>query len=312
METIHVIFDEMHQSMDHVRMSSGPEPIIMTLGQLKSGLAPTDKELEILFQPILMNTLNNLESMNQYFCYLQLTLKEPSLDESPIIRCSTSLKLTMGYWRTWFDTISSSGIKTLASGCFCGGCFHTELPKSEPKNFKMAVIEDASFSHAKLKFTYLIDLKYGEISILAQYMLQRHVTIQLMQMQIHLRGCQDSKNVKIQEEVRREVLSFLEIDWLAGHQRSKEAHQYLQQRLNTLPCLDVVLKSFGCDHSSKTTDLTSIKFLYTMITKVQLLFVVTMSSTLDQSTLTYVTISFESKWKIEWLNSTSWKQTINL
>ncbi|GKA29246.1 hypothetical protein Tco_0715491 [Tanacetum coccineum] len=28
-------------------------------------------------------------------------------------------------------------------------------------------------------------------------------------------------------------------DWLAGHQRSKEELQYLQQRLNTLPCLDV-------------------------------------------------------------------------
>ncbi|GJW08879.1 hypothetical protein Tco_1571302 [Tanacetum coccineum] len=82
--------------------------------------------------------------------------------------------------------------------------------------------------------------------------------------------------------------------------------------LNTLPCLDVVLKSFGCDHSSKTTDLTSIKFLCTVITKVQLLFAVTMSSTLDQSTSTYVTISSESKWKIEWLNSTSWKRTINL
>ncbi|GJW03820.1 retrovirus-related pol polyprotein from transposon TNT 1-94 [Tanacetum coccineum] len=57
------------------------------------------------------------------------------------------------------------------------------------------------------------------------------------------------RDVKIQEEVRREVLSFLEIDWLAGHQRSKEALQYLQQRLNTLPCLDAVLKSFGCDPS---------------------------------------------------------------
>ncbi|GJR55259.1 retrovirus-related pol polyprotein from transposon TNT 1-94 [Tanacetum coccineum] len=31
------------------------------------------------------------------------------------------------------------------------------------------------------------------------------------------------RSVRIREEVRREVLSFLEIDWLAGHQRSKEA-----------------------------------------------------------------------------------------
>ncbi|GJX03251.1 retrovirus-related pol polyprotein from transposon TNT 1-94 [Tanacetum coccineum] len=52
METIHVTFDEMHQTMAPVRMSSGPEPIIMTPGQLKSGLAPTDKELEMLFQPM--------------------------------------------------------------------------------------------------------------------------------------------------------------------------------------------------------------------------------------------------------------------
>ncbi|GJW02700.1 hypothetical protein Tco_1561556 [Tanacetum coccineum] len=37
-----------------------------------------------------------------------------------------------------------------------------------------------------------------------------------------------------------------------------------------------------------------------------------MSSTLDQNTSTYVTISSESKWKIEWLNSTSWKRIINL
>ncbi|GKC23818.1 integrase, catalytic region, zinc finger, CCHC-type containing protein, partial [Tanacetum coccineum] len=88
METIHVTFDEMHQSMAHVRiMSPGqldemhqsmhqsmaqsmhqsmhqsmahsmriynkrPEPFIMSHGQLKSGLAPTDKELEMLFQPM--------------------------------------------------------------------------------------------------------------------------------------------------------------------------------------------------------------------------------------------------------------------
>ncbi|GKG59754.1 hypothetical protein Tco_0607382, partial [Tanacetum coccineum] len=52
METIHITFDEMHQTMDPVRMSSGPEPIFMTPGQLKSRLAPTNKELEMLFQPM--------------------------------------------------------------------------------------------------------------------------------------------------------------------------------------------------------------------------------------------------------------------
>ncbi|GKF83541.1 retrovirus-related pol polyprotein from transposon TNT 1-94, partial [Tanacetum coccineum] len=52
METVHVTFDEMHQSMAPVRISSGPEPIMMTPRQLKSGLATTDKELEMLFQPM--------------------------------------------------------------------------------------------------------------------------------------------------------------------------------------------------------------------------------------------------------------------
>ncbi|GJV80844.1 hypothetical protein Tco_1516714 [Tanacetum coccineum] len=119
-------------------------------------------------------------------------------------------------------------------------------------------------------------------------------------------------DVKIQEGVCREVLSFLEKDWLAGHQRSNEARQYQLQRLNTSPCLDVVHKSFGCDPSSKTMNLTSIKFLCTVITKVLLLFAVTTSSTLALNTLTYGTISSESKWKIEWLKSTSWKRIINL
>ncbi|GJZ23643.1 hypothetical protein Tco_0561102 [Tanacetum coccineum] len=52
METIHVTFDEMHQSMAPVRMSSGPKPFILTPGQLTSGFSLTDTELEMLFQPM--------------------------------------------------------------------------------------------------------------------------------------------------------------------------------------------------------------------------------------------------------------------
>ncbi|GKC06892.1 hypothetical protein Tco_0998502 [Tanacetum coccineum] len=43
---------------------------------------------------------------------------------------------------------------------------------------------------------------------------------------------------------------------------------------------------------------------------VLLLFAVTMSRTLALNTSTYGTISSKSKWKIEWLNSTSWKRII--
>ncbi|GKC63747.1 retrovirus-related pol polyprotein from transposon TNT 1-94 [Tanacetum coccineum] len=62
METIHVTFDEMHQSMAPARMSSAPEPFVLSPGQLKSGLAPTDKELEMLFQPMFDEHLEQLIS----------------------------------------------------------------------------------------------------------------------------------------------------------------------------------------------------------------------------------------------------------
>ncbi|GJY82024.1 putative ribonuclease H-like domain-containing protein, partial [Tanacetum coccineum] len=63
METIHVTFDEQNQTMAPVHISSGPDPLIMSPGQLSLGLAltqvpttttspPTDKDLEILFQPM--------------------------------------------------------------------------------------------------------------------------------------------------------------------------------------------------------------------------------------------------------------------
>ncbi|GJT61102.1 retrovirus-related pol polyprotein from transposon TNT 1-94 [Tanacetum coccineum] len=94
METIHVTFDEMHQTMAPVRISSGPEPIMMTPGQLNSGLAPshvpettyirpTDKDLEILFQPM----------FDEYFD--QSTNSEPvptaTVVNAPIVSINTSV-----------------------------------------------------------------------------------------------------------------------------------------------------------------------------------------------------------------------------
>ncbi|GKC78185.1 retrovirus-related pol polyprotein from transposon TNT 1-94 [Tanacetum coccineum] len=63
METIHVQFDEMSEPMAPVQLSTGPIPTFLTLGQISSGLVPnpvpaapyvppTNKELEILFQPM--------------------------------------------------------------------------------------------------------------------------------------------------------------------------------------------------------------------------------------------------------------------
>ncbi|GJU37937.1 retrovirus-related pol polyprotein from transposon TNT 1-94 [Tanacetum coccineum] len=126
METIHVTFDEMHQTMAPVRISSGPEPIMMTPGQLNSGLAPspvpattyippTDKDLEILFQPICTFISHSLSSSK---CHLQSFLKVLQLDQ--LSKTPQLLKLTF--------------IPQIP-----------ELSKVEPKNFKMVVIEDCWF-----------------------------------------------------------------------------------------------------------------------------------------------------------------------
>ncbi|GJY36113.1 hypothetical protein Tco_0421491 [Tanacetum coccineum] len=63
MEAIHVQFDELTKQMALMHISTGPEPILLTLGQIILGLVPipvpvapyvppTNKDLEILFQPI--------------------------------------------------------------------------------------------------------------------------------------------------------------------------------------------------------------------------------------------------------------------
>ncbi|GJU57190.1 hypothetical protein Tco_1234956 [Tanacetum coccineum] len=84
--------------MAPVRISSGPEPIMMTPGQLNSGLAPspvpattyippTDKDLEILFQPM----------FDEYFD--QSTDSEPvptaTVVNAPIVSTNTSVSTTI-------------------------------------------------------------------------------------------------------------------------------------------------------------------------------------------------------------------------
>ncbi|GJX73849.1 retrovirus-related pol polyprotein from transposon TNT 1-94 [Tanacetum coccineum] len=221
METIHVTFDEMHQTMAPVRMSSGPEPIIMTPGQLKSGLAPTDKELEMLFQPMfdeyfeqsrvnepvpsatavnaqvvppgtsLSTTIaqdapstsaSSSTSDMHHPVRHQGIAEEPTLEDSlithdalhpsfnpvtgePGLAQSSSGNVNSAepnqvtqppdHLRRWtkdhpLDNIVGnpsrpvSTRKQLASDAlWC--CFHTELSKVEPKNFKITVIEDYWF-----------------------------------------------------------------------------------------------------------------------------------------------------------------------
>ncbi|GJS16359.1 retrovirus-related pol polyprotein from transposon TNT 1-94 [Tanacetum coccineum] len=189
METIHVTFDEMDQTMAPVRISSGPVPVIMTPGQLKSGLAPSDKELEMLFQPMFDEHLEQSRVDEPVPSATEVNAQvvppvteEPIPEDTPIIHDvpHPSHNLVTGdpgsaqsssgnvnaaepnqvnyppdHIRRWtkdhpLDNIVGnpsrpvSTRKQLASDAlWC--CFHTELSKVEPKNFKMAVIEDCWF-----------------------------------------------------------------------------------------------------------------------------------------------------------------------
>nr|GEZ80566.1 retrovirus-related Pol polyprotein from transposon TNT 1-94 [Tanacetum cinerariifolium] len=73
METIHVQFDELTEPMAPVHLSTGPAPNFLTPGQISSGLVPnpipatpyappTNKELEILFQPMFNEYLEPLRA----------------------------------------------------------------------------------------------------------------------------------------------------------------------------------------------------------------------------------------------------------
>ncbi|GJQ99879.1 retrovirus-related pol polyprotein from transposon TNT 1-94 [Tanacetum coccineum] len=205
METIHVTFDELHQTMAPVHISSGPEPMSMTPGQFSLGLIPNQK----------------LESMHQYpsstaynahaippGIYVSTTFAQdaPSTSISPsssgiqppVIQHDVVVGYTIedtlitqatlhpsnnpvtgepgsaqsssgdvsiaepnqvnqppAHLRKWskdhpLDNIVGnpsrpvSTRKQLASDAlWC--CFHTELSKLEPKNFKMVVIKDCWF-----------------------------------------------------------------------------------------------------------------------------------------------------------------------
>ncbi|GJZ34696.1 hypothetical protein Tco_0580513 [Tanacetum coccineum] len=239
METIPLSHsNEMHQSMAPVRISSGPEPFIMTPGQLKSGLAPTDKVMEMLFQPMFNEhleqsrvnepipsateiktlklfqhqvhlCLHDYVKMHRDKCFIvyirysfhpgptSRKCKEPNHEDTPIdhdvlhpqkkhkplitgdpgsaqsihlvmlIQTNpTTLNYPPDHLRRWtkdhpLDNIVGnpscpiSTRKQLASDAlWC--CFHTELSKVEPKNFKMAMMKIAGFKPCKLKFTNLI------------------------------------------------------------------------------------------------------------------------------------------------------------
>ncbi|GJV83538.1 putative ribonuclease H-like domain-containing protein, partial [Tanacetum coccineum] len=314
METIHVTFDEMHQSMAPVRMSSGPAPFIMTPGQLKSGLAPTDKELEMLFQPMLDEHLEQSRGNELVPSATEITAhvvppEEPTHEDTPInqdvlhpshnlvigdpgsaqsssgnvhqiisedgpkiILWITSLAIPLVLYLHNIVGNPSRPVSTrkqLASDAlWC--CFHTELSKVEPKNFKMAVIEDCLFQAMQMKFTEFslvckgISSEEGndfEESLLASCTDKRPLEIFIAQCgtknmiiyqinpKLLLSECYAElriyAGVKIQEEGTSEVLHFFGdrlVRMSSKKQRSTEISTTEAEYIGH--CQDVVLKSF--------------------------------------------------------------------
>ncbi|GJT85939.1 retrovirus-related pol polyprotein from transposon TNT 1-94 [Tanacetum coccineum] len=292
METIHVTFDEMHQSMAPVRMSSGPEPFIMTPGQLKSGLAPTDKELEMLFQPMFDEHLEqsrvnepvpSATEINAQVVPPGTSLSTTIAQDAPSTSASSSTSdihhpvqhQEIAEEPTHEDTPinhdvlhpshnlvtgdpgsaqSSSGNVNSAEPNQVNYPYPPDHLRDDQRSSLDNIVDNPSSSFARIEAIqnlhcnaanqHMIISSMDSQTAFAEWNLSDLVdtpdggSFELVEdlMGIPMRIMRD---VKIQEEVRREVLSFLEIDWLAGHLRSKEARQYQLQRLNTSPCLDV-------------------------------------------------------------------------
>ncbi|GJY53657.1 retrovirus-related pol polyprotein from transposon TNT 1-94 [Tanacetum coccineum] len=191
METIHVTFDELHQSMAPAHISSGPEPMSMTPGQFSSGLIPnqvlatnyvlpTDKDLELLFQPMfdeyfevtrVDEPVPSATAGNAQFVppgtSVSITfaqdapstsyLPSSSRIQSPVIHHNVAVGPTIKHTpitqATFYPLVNpvtgepgsaqSSPGDLASDALWC--CYNTELSKVEPKNFKMAVIEDYCF-----------------------------------------------------------------------------------------------------------------------------------------------------------------------
>ncbi|GJX89045.1 retrovirus-related pol polyprotein from transposon TNT 1-94 [Tanacetum coccineum] len=319
METIHVTFDEMHQSMAPARMSSGPEPFIMTPGQLKSGLAPTDKELEMLFQPMFdehleQSRVNELvpsateinaqvvppaepNQVNYPPDHLRRWTKDHPLDNivgnpSPVStrkQLASDALWSLAQSLLWLSL--SSGIYNVKlDGIWCCtekqssvSCKGILSGKSQPEGFEDQ--ENPTHVYRLKKALYGLKqaprawqkLLLGTINMGLWYPKDNAMSLTAYADADHA-GCQDSRR---STSGSAQFLGDRLVSWSSKKQRSTAISTTEAEYIAMSGCL-------------------------------LFLFDVTMSSTLALNTLTYGTTSSESKWKIEWLNSTSWKRIINL
>ncbi|GJU55965.1 retrovirus-related pol polyprotein from transposon TNT 1-94 [Tanacetum coccineum] len=122
-------------------------------------------------------------------------------------------------------------------------------------------------------------------------------------------GCQDSRR---STSGSAQFLGDRLVSWSSKKQRSMAISTIEAEYIAMSGCCAQILW-MRSQVSKQRYEYDFINFSFVCDNKSVLLFAVTTSSTLDQNTSTYVTISsVERSKKIEWLNSTSWKRIISL
>nr|GEV63056.1 hypothetical protein [Tanacetum cinerariifolium] len=165
MEIIHMQFDELTEHMAPVHISSGPEPILMTPGQISSGLVPnlvlaapyvppTNKDPEILFQsifdeyfepPRVKNAPSKSHSPSSSEVQPSITNQGvaagPTFKDSPFAQVEDDPFPNVFAPKPSFEESSSGDLAIDVLWCF----YHSILLKVKPKNFKTAVSEACWF-----------------------------------------------------------------------------------------------------------------------------------------------------------------------
>ncbi|GJV72388.1 retrovirus-related pol polyprotein from transposon TNT 1-94 [Tanacetum coccineum] len=146
METIHVTFDELHQSMAPVHISSGPEPMSMTLGQFSQTVSTT------FVQDAPSISYHPSSSGIQPLVISSCSSVGPTIEDNHQLNSSYPFKPSVNpdTGGTRYLAQSSQDVypvihQKLYRPLITMTLYYIELSKVKSKNFKMAVIEDCWF-----------------------------------------------------------------------------------------------------------------------------------------------------------------------
>ncbi|GJZ61057.1 hypothetical protein Tco_0617194 [Tanacetum coccineum] len=235
----HVTFDERHQTMALVSISSGPEPVMI----------PLDTQVILVSAQSTSGDENSLHPMLSWCCFhTDLSKSNPRNSNNGRDRRLLGFKHARWKFRNvcrlevWelvtsqiYVYLGYRILKWILQSEVVDMVNMYEKQSSRPSNIHLPNAANNN------RIIYKMDVKTAFVkwSIFKEEVIVVSLRYQASTTKKHLELMQmrDHAVLGFEEEVRQEVLSFLEIDWLAGHQRSKEARPSQQQRRNTLQSL---------------------------------------------------------------------------